>query len=99
MSEDDRKRTLRYIFVLASEAGINNTSDRVELAKALLDIGEGLTSYTELSTEDLEAIVFALRSWRTVQELRLANGVLEVEAEVLLRDHGEENASEEDPDD
>lgn len=85
----NRRRVMRAIFATCSEAGINSIDDRIELAKALLDIGEGLESYNELEDDDLLDLLFALKSWSVVQELRLANGILEVEARILLQDSDE----------
>lgn len=85
---EHRRKIMRHIFAICSEAGVDR-SDRIELAKAILELGEGIESYNELEIADLEDILFALKGWRVVQELRLANGTMYVEARVLVEQQEE----------
>lgn len=62
-------------------------SDRIELAKALLDLGEfDIKSYNDLSERDLRDIVFALQSWEIIDLLRAVNGTKLAEARRLVRE-------------
>lgn len=81
--ETDRRHTMRTIFGICNEAGIDR-ADRIELASALLDLGTGLESYNDLSDEDLGIVYWALRHWKVIQQVRLLNGTLSSEAHVII---------------
>lgn len=87
MTQDsDKRRLQKRIFAMCNRANIAR-SDRIELAKALLDLGEfDIKSYNDLSERDLRDIVFALKSWETIDLLLTVNGTKLAQARRLVRD-------------
>lgn len=79
-----RNRALRKVMAMVKEIGLHDINDRVNLAQGILGIGEGLESYSELETDDLEVIIEALYAHRTIEQLRLANGTLLHQAHHLV---------------
>ena len=71
----------RHIRYITAEAGLDD-ADRLNLAEELLGLFE-LESYSELSEDDLQYILNVLKGWRVIQMLRLSNGVMHREAQVL----------------
>jgi hypothetical protein len=84
--DSDKRRLQKRVFAMCNRANIAR-SDRIELAKALLDLGEfDIKSYNDLSERDLRDIVFALQSWETVELLRAVNGTQLAQARRLVRE-------------
>ena len=84
--DSDKRRLQKRIFAMCNRANIAR-SDRIELAKALLDLGEfDIKSYNDLSVRDLNDIVFALKSWETIELLRAVNGSQLAQARRLVRE-------------
>lgn len=85
-TDNDKRRLQKRIFAMCNRANIAR-SDRIELAKALLDLGEfDIKSYNDLSERDLRDIVFALKSWETIELLRAVNGTQLAQARRLVRE-------------
>ena len=85
----NRKSTMRSLLSKCRQAGIHD-GDRMVLASAILD-RPGITSFTELSDEDLAIMYWALVHWRLIQRSRLLNGTLLVEARVLIENENEQD--------
>lgn len=84
--DSDMRRLQKRVFAMCNRANIAR-SDRIELAKALLDLGEfDIKSYNDLSERDLRDIVFALQSWETIELLRAVNGSQLAQARRLVRE-------------
>ena len=88
----NRAKIMRSVLTMCRGAGIGR-DDRMELASAILDLGSGLTSYNQLTDEDLGILYWALIHWRLIQRVRLANGTLSNEAHTLVEMEAEEDAA------
>lgn len=95
MAADNEKRRLqKRAFAMCNRAGVER-SDRIELAKALLDLGEyDISSYNDLDADELGMLIFALRSWQVVEELRRINGAQFKQALDIVHEAYSELASE-----
>lgn len=83
-SEKKRRNYLyRYINFIASDAGLDR-EDRLDFAKQMFEGIDAIESYTELSIEDLEDLLFVLKGWRAIQAIRLGNGNLLATARVVV---------------
>lgn len=94
---EKRKRNsqYRYLQTLSTQVGLER-DDRLVLADNLF--GTSISSFTELETEQLELTIRVLQGHRLVQHLRLANGSLIDESEIVLQIMGNATAvSEEIP--
>lgn len=77
-----RTQPYRHLMVLMGNAGIQNKADRFLFASKVLK--RKVTSFTRLSTQDVDALVNALHGWTSAQEVRMINGVLNCEAAMTL---------------
>ena len=68
----------KNMMVLLNQIGITDRSDRLRLVSRLLD--KRVTSFKELSSEDVNIIVEDLRSWKKIQQERLYNGIFAIES-------------------
>lgn len=77
---------MRHIHYLCIDAGLSR-EDRLSLARTLLDYPEEyLRTFNDLTIDELETIVTALKSWKLIQEIRTANGSAVADAIKLVQD-------------
>lgn len=80
-----RNRLYRRIHAIAAEAGITRP-DRIDLAVTLLGLqGAEIASLSDLEIDELEILAAVFRGWQLIQGSRFANGHLEAEARVVLK--------------
>lgn len=87
MSDDRRRKRLYIKLRYLCESAHLDREDRLELARYMFrhdDYGY-IESFSDLETDDLEKLAFAVESWKVIQELRLMNGSLETESQIVMK--------------
>lgn len=81
-----RRASVRRALWLSQLANLDR-SDRITLVNQMFDMGDStLESFSDLDDEMLQDTLFGLETWRLVQQVRLATGVLTSESVAHLRE-------------
>ena len=72
----------KYLMVLMNNAGLSERQERLHVASRIL--GRRVETFTSLTSEDVEKLVFCFRNWKFIQEQRFTNGVMNLEALMLF---------------
>lgn len=78
-----RHKLYRQISWYSKQAGLSR-EDIIAYAREMYDDLDDVSSTSDIATPALEDLLFGLKSWFAIQAVRRANGVLLVEAQVVI---------------